>query len=516
MKRYIVKTILSAAVLLGAVSCRLDFAPTDSGSGSELLKDASSAMSIVDGIYRSMWTAGWSTGGNTHQCFGIAAYNLALESMADDFIMQSQGNGWFWYDHCYNVKSFYTSDSFRPYDVWNANYTWIANANYVLAAEETMSGSTEDKSYVLGNAYAIRALSYFNLANWFARPPYSALQDKYRWNDPGVPIYTKPTYKDFTGGPRENLRTVFEQIDSDLDKAIELLEKGKGSVLGDTKSHISLYVALGIKTRVALAAGDWQTALDCAEEIIDSEEYTVGSSLELMNGMNTLSTANVMWGAGIETTEQAGGYASFFSHMDNQDGAYAKSAPKLINSSLYKQMSADDVRRAWWDPDDKESPYIGKKFHFSNVASWLGDYIYMRVEEMYFDAAEAALRLGDDEKAVKYLNAVMRKRVSQYDASVYSGLLLGSSTGSWTGSLLDKILINKRIELWGEFGRLLDVRRLGQSIERSASDGFAEECLSMMSSNGISLTADTYDWVMTIPQDEINNNPYINAEDQNP
>ena len=43
-----------------------------------------------------MWTAGWSTTANTHQCFGIAAYNLALDCMADDLIMQSQGNGWFW------------------------------------------------------------------------------------------------------------------------------------------------------------------------------------------------------------------------------------------------------------------------------------------------------------------------------------------------------------------------------------------------------------------------------------
>ncbi len=146
---------MSAAIC--AVSCNLEFQPTDSGSGEDLLKSATTAVTIVDGIYRTMWTAGWSTGGNAHQCFGISAYNIALESMADDFIMQSQGNGGFWYDHCYNVKSFYTSDSFRPYDVWNANYTWISNANYVISAEKTMTGSEVDVDYVLGNAYAIRA-----------------------------------------------------------------------------------------------------------------------------------------------------------------------------------------------------------------------------------------------------------------------------------------------------------------------------------------------------------------------
>jgi hypothetical protein len=52
----------------------------------------------LNGIYRSMRTAGWSTTGNTHQCFGISAYNLTAEVMGDDFIMGAPGNGWFWFD----------------------------------------------------------------------------------------------------------------------------------------------------------------------------------------------------------------------------------------------------------------------------------------------------------------------------------------------------------------------------------------------------------------------------------
>ena len=278
-----------------------------------------------------------------------------------------------------------------------------------------------------------------------------------------------------------------------------------------------MYVALGFKVRAALAAGDWDTALSCSERIIGSGLYQVGERNELLNGMNSLSLKNVMWGAGITNTEQAGGYASFFSHMDNTNGAYAQAAPKLISSSLYKMMPADDIRRVWWDPENPESPYVSNKFSFSNVAAWLGDYIYMRVEEFYFDAAEAALRKGDRAKAVKYLNEVMQKRSESYNAENYSGTLLGALTNSLTGSLLENILIQKRVELWGEFGRVTDVRRLGQGIERRSSDGFADDCLTTMARNGIDLTnPETYDWVMTIPQDEINNNPNINEGDQNP
>ena len=52
------------------------------------------ALNDLNEIYRSMHTSGWSTTGNTHQCFGISAYNLMAEVMGDDMIMGAQGSGW--------------------------------------------------------------------------------------------------------------------------------------------------------------------------------------------------------------------------------------------------------------------------------------------------------------------------------------------------------------------------------------------------------------------------------------
>lgn len=56
---------------------------------------ADAAMIAMNGIYRSMYTAGWSTAANTHQCFGISAYNLMADVMGDDCIMNGMGSGWF-------------------------------------------------------------------------------------------------------------------------------------------------------------------------------------------------------------------------------------------------------------------------------------------------------------------------------------------------------------------------------------------------------------------------------------
>ena len=115
------------------------------------------------------------------------------------------------------------------------------------------------------------------------------------------------------------------------------------------------------------------------------------------------------------------------------------------------------------------------------------------------------------------MNEVMAPRNPSYNAYNYSGTFLGSTTTTWTGSLLENILIQRRVELWGEYGRLLDVRRLGQGIDRKTSDGFSSDCITAMSRAGINLTNPaTYDWVLTIPKAELDANPNINSEDQNP
>jgi len=112
---------------------------------------------------------------------------------------------------------------------------------------------------------------------------------------------------------------------------------------------------------------------------------------------------------------------------------------------------------------------------------------------------------------------VMAPRNPSYNANNYSGTFLGSTTTTWTGSLLENILIQRRVELWGEYGRLFDVRRLGQGIDRKTSDGFSSDCITSMSRSGINLTnPNTYDWVLTIPKEELDANPNINSEDQNP
>ena len=503
--KYLFIGLFGVACLSSCDSSLLETQPTDSMSGATFMSDATKALIPLNGIYRSMYTAGWSTTGNTHQCFGISAYNLMGEVMGDDFIMGAKGSGWFWFDAYYNVKTRFTSSAWRSYDLWFAYYTWIANANYIIAAEETMEGSEADVAYVIGQAYAIRAYSYFMLAQTFAR-------NYNHSSDPCVPIYNEPTMTTTTGQPRETVARVYEQIDNDINKAVELLAKSPAQ---QHPSHMGYAVALGLKSRICLVEEKWDAALDAAQKAIAASGKKIIPVSSFM-GTNSVDAGNVMWGAQI-VSDQAGMYASFFAHMST-DVAYGNSAPKQISTWLYDHMRPTDDRLAWWDPDDETystGGYIQRKFDFSNLSTWEGDYIWMRVEEMYLNAAEAACHKGDDATAKQYLMALMSQRDANYSTNK-TGTALGALTTEETGSLLEEILIQRRLELWGEDGRIYTIRRLKQGFERPAAYGWTGDLL-IPSHAAAAKDPDSYLWVLTIPQAEFDGNENMSVDkDQNP
>lgn len=501
--KYMFVGLLSCGMLSSCSEDSLETVPTDSMSGTGLLGNANSALVPLNGVYRSMYSA-WSPEANTHQCFGISAYNLMADVMGEDLIMASQGSGWFWFDCVYNIKPRFTSKSWRSYDLWNAYYTWVSNANYIINAETTMEGAEADVNYVIGQAYAIRAYSYFMLAQSFARTY------KGHESEPCCPLYTEPTVAGTEGKPRSTVQQVYDQLNADIDKSISLLKGIKQKHI----SHINHAVALGLKARIALVMEDWTAAKTAAHEAIEASGCVV-LPVASFAGLNNADAKNVMWGAEI-IADQSGMYASLFSHMDAAAGKYGASALKQINKELYAKINATDARRSWWNPaypDNKNGGYQQEKFKFEDVQTWTGDYIWMRVEEMYLTAAEAECRLSDDAAAIKDLKSVMSQRDKSYICTK-TGTALGATTSAETGSLLEEIITQRRIELWGEFGRVYDIRRLKQGFKRTVEMGWPTTALL---TGKPTTNPENYMWVLTIPQSEFDGNVNMDpAKDQNP
>lgn len=498
---------------LGSCSDELETNPTNRVSGPIMFSDVNGAEVAINGVYRSTYIASWSDRWASEN-FGITAINLASDLMGEDHLMLNQGQGWFYEDYRLNVRPDYTHKNGRPYAFWNFNYTMISNLNYIISKENEVSGDPNLVKSIMGQAYAMRALSYFQLIQLY--------QQTYKGNEsaPGVPIYTDPTTSSSVGKARGTVEEAYTQINSDLEKAILLLKES--GVAQKHISHIDYYIANGLKARVCLVQGRFADAVLAADEALKKPKVSL-ASVSAIAGLNSSKYPNVLWGVEI-TADQTSGFASFFSILDaDAVGMYGAQGPHSISSWLYNNIPVTDARKAWWRGDLADSeivsgtsmqPYCQVKFKFANPTNRTGDYIYMRAEEMLLIKAEAECHQGHYPEARKLISELGSIRDSNYEkrlAKFLDAATYNQNTVAPLQTLMDEILFQRRVELWGENGRMFDLQRLKLGYNRDYENSNHTELVKDKET-----TVASKEFIMTIPQSEIDGNPSINVSDQNP
>ena len=515
----ILAILMFLPVIAGLTSCDQDLletAPTERVTGPTIFADINSAQVAMDGVYRLLFVSGW-TDGNTHQNFGILSTNMYTSLMAEDFLQDQMGNGWFYFDYRYDVRSRYTSTNWRSYATWNFYYTLINNVNYIIPQKETIAGDPVQVNNLIAQALTMRAYAYFQLIQSF--------QQTYKGHEssPGVPLYTEPTTAQSEGKGRGTVQEVYDQINKDLTDAIALFAEDKS--IQTHKSHIDYYIANAIKARVSLVMNNWPDAEKFANEALLKPGLTmISSDNDLYSGFNNRNLTGVMWGSEV-IADQATIYASFYSHMDSEADMYGESSRKCIYNWLYDQIPATDKRKAWWNPklpdaqvqsSGPNQSYNQFKYFFSDKAKYLGDYIYMRAEEMVLLKAEAQAHAGKFGEAKTTLESLMKLRNPGGYADQLTGLtnsadLSYTSFGANT-TLMDMIMLQRRIELWGESERIFDVLRLKTGFDRNAPGSNHSQKL-----NFNTRQVDSKEFILTIPQKEFDGNPNMDATaDQNP
>ena len=175
-------------------------------------------------------------------------------------------------------------------------------------------------------------------------------------------------------------------------------------------------------------------------------------------------------------------------------------------------ISATDVRKTLWDPtgehlnfpdgvsllsSHKRFPYTNQKFIAVSNGDSRVDVVYMRAAEMYLIEAEALARNNQYAAAAQVLYDLASTRDDGYTLSSNSG-----------EALIDEIMIQRRVELWGEGFRWYDLKRLNLPLDRTGSNQ------STTYTNGImEIPADANSWTWPIPKDEIDANDLM---EQNP
>lgn len=442
----------------------------------------------MTGIYSQMFET--ETGGTTgHDDFGHKGYDLFADMLASDVALSVSTYGWY----RASITEYQATQDFTftdNYQVWRYYYRIVRSANTVIDAlgGNDAEPELEENKWILGQAKAIRAHSYFYLTQYF--------QKTYNPSEEILPIYTSTADEN---GPKVAASVIYDLIEDDLTSAIDLLQ----TFNRPTKAEINLDVAKGILAYVYAAMGRDGEAANLTAEIIEASNFPIMTQAEVLGGFNNLDTPGWMWGVDLNV-DTGVGLVSWWGQMDYYSYSYAAVGdPKVIDSDLYDQIPDNDVRKNQFNFNPGDITHLQPHFKFYDEnrvvfgASQLvnADYVYMRISEMYLLHAETAAKSGNEASAKTALKALLDLRIP--DSSYVDGL-----SGQ---ALLDEIYFQTRVELWAEGKTYLALKRNGRSVNRGPNH---------LSFVGETISHDDERMTFEIPELEILNNPAVSNQNQ--
>ncbi len=505
----LLKITLAAALVFGMNSCQDELLDNSGVPGesqptrlitSAQLEEASDVnlgipASFIGGIYAQMIQAG--SGGTTgHDDFGHKSYDVFSDMISGDMALSQSVFGWY----RASITELQMGTDFTFGDnrqVWRYYYRIVRSANTViqnLGGNDVVPELPENK-FAMGQAKTMRAHSYFYLAQYYQR--------EYNASEPILPMPTEPIN---TNLPKSTAGEVYDLMEQDLNDAITLLE----GFNRDAKNQVNQDVARMVLAYVLGAKGGRDADVaTLTQAVIDAGNHTIKPPSSLTNGFNDVSDPSWMWGIDI-TAENGLGLISWWGQIDAFSFSYAWAGDyKVMDADLWAAIPADDARKAQFFDNPSSSRHLQPfyKFHYDAAAAAalafgagpnLGvtaDYVYMRIEEAYLLNAEANARAGAEGPARESLKALLSLRIP--DPSYVDGL-----SGQ---ALLDEIYLQTRIEFWGEGKSYLAMKRNKATVTRGANH------LSLV---GEPIPYNDERFQFEIPQDEIQNNPFLSDQNQ--
>lgn len=488
MKINISKYLMIAVSMLLLTSCSSDFldqTPTEFISEDAATADTDALYLALNGIHRSMYIR-YESQGQT----GVGGIMQQMDIAGEDLVYPAT-NGWFLSVYNWTAPSNDNSAEVRfPYRTF---YQIIRNANAIINNADAAAGPQADKDITKGQALLYRAFSHFQLVQIYGKRYVNGAVN----SQDGVPLVLST--QDIVG--RSSVDDVYKQVNDDIDTAIGLLAGYKKP----NNSHLDQRVAYGLKARVNLVQGNWLVAADNATKARTGKNLM--TITEYTSGFNDYNNQEWMWGSHVVEVQTAY-FANFGAYMSrNFNSSVIKASPKAINSKLYNQIPATDVRAAIFSKTGahpnvvlvaaaKKFPYTSQKFLSVSTGDSRCDVPYMRAAEMYLIEAEAKAKLGAAD-AAQVLFDFVKKRNPSY--------VLSTKTGQ---DLADEIMFQRRIELWGEGFRFMDLKRTNSALDRTGANHN-----STLVGDVFSVPASDKRWQWLIPRDEINANPLVKQND---
>jgi len=492
--------IISFVTLLvfSLTGCKKDFLevqPTEFLTEAQVAEAAKNNTDVlagsISGIYTLMFQTG--TGGTDldHDDFGQKGYDIYSDFLSGDLALSISTYGWYRsLTELTATVDFTQNENDKP---WRYYYRIIRSANLVISALGGNDAVPEldANKHLLGQAKAMRAYGYYYLAQFFATD--------YDPTAEILPIYTDPAQQN---QPKSSTQQVYDLIVKDLTDAISLLD----TFTRTAKNQVNKYVAEGLLAYTYATMGgndNYINAKNLTNDIITNGGFPLMSSTELVysgnpavGGFNNVNNPEWMWGQDI-TLDNGLDLVSWWGQMDRYTYSYQWAGDrKAIDKGLYDAIPANDVRKGQFYAGSG-GYYLVAQNKFYDPGRVTGgqrnvttDYVYMRAAEMYLLNAETAAKSGDEPTARTSLKALLTIRVP---STSYVDALTGQA-------LLNEIYLQTRIEFFGEGKSYLAMKRNKATIVRGSNH---------LSFVGVSIPYNDPRLTFSIPQSEIQNNPFI-------
>lgn len=444
MKKILNKISIVLSLALAVSSCDFDTELQQNVDTADAFKNVQDVSNGTTGAYQAL--ANYPFLGNYAIAFGDFAGGLANGSASSG--------------HFYSVSYWSVSDTDEEMEgIWqygfkvvDAAVRTINGADALLAANPDMSD--DDKAtiyYNVSQCYALRALAYFTMTQYFCYPYSKGADQK------GLPIVKDQPVEAFQNATRASLGDTYSFMLDDIKKALEYNEEaGSPSLQYFFLNKAAIYA---LKARVCLYMGNYADAEAAAKKAIELKGKGNATYTDLTPNNETYLT---MW-ASLNPSDE-----DIFTLSKTTDDNLSANALNTLWGSYYGKVSTygqsffsdTDVRAQLIGVVDSNSP-ASMKWQGIESSQATSNIPIFRKSEMALIIAECEARNGNIAEAQKYVGYTA-KRDSQYAAEDGSCDLSKLPTDK--DALLEFIWKENTREFLGEGHFYSEARRLDKTV----------------------------------------------------
>ena len=415
-------------------------APVSSVNAENVYTNDATAIAVLTGMYsRMVQRAGSFT--------GIDGLSLKAGLSADEFTLFSNVTS-------PNLLAYYRNNLSAITRVGTEFWSgWYQSIYYCNSALEGITASgllSEDvKKQLIGEAKFLRAFFHFYLVNTYGDVP--------------IVLTTDYTVNSFVS--KTSRDQVLQQIIADLKDAEELLSEN--FLNGSLQPYIgtpervrpSKWAAKAMLARAYLYKKDYVNAELKATEVINEPMFNLSNTTDVFLRAD-FGNNEAIW----QLQPVIAGWNTEDARVFVLNGPRGNNRPVQLSKSLLDAFEPGDKRRSDWVRDTLiNSAPVKYVFKYKNAKldNDVTEYLMvLRLAEQYLIRAEARAALNNLQGAVEDLNALRSRARLEPTADVPDPLPALDPTTLSQSQVLDKVMTERRIELFSEWGhRWYDLKR---------------------------------------------------------